>query len=528
MKSALKVMIAALVLIVAGAAVVGYVLFAPRGALPLGLGAGARLRDYLGSQVVAIVNTHLVPQLAFNTIDYDAPGTVRLAGVTLTAPDGTRVLDVESLVITLAEPPHLNRPIKVARVSIDGGDVRIVQDPQTGEILGFDQLTRFDSRQALDQVPEQQNLSNVLVLQRITIDDVSLVYDNGTGQPMTLRGFACDMTIRPDEQGPGWYALDVRAGRSPGLETTLRGAFNIDQFLLDLRDSQASISLDQTTISSLPPQLQGFLTSIDAAGRALLAFRGSIPLGNPERSNLTGRLNLENFNIAFADYRLPIRLAEADVTMADEHVSIADFRAQALAGLVEAHASADLSAPGFPAAAEWTLGNLNLREALRGTAAQGSTPKLAGDLNGRGSAALSLDEPLARISGSGQMQVRNGRLLVLPGLAELVQKIGNLDFRNDATFGHEADVDYVLEPAGVRIIKSSVITGIVAADAIGLVGYDGSLDLSVRAGPLKRLTGQLGLIGRAIGSVTERLVAYRIQGTVDKPQVTVQPLGIGG
>lgn len=214
--------------------------------------------------------------------------------------------------------------------------------------------------------------------------------------------------------------------------------------------------------------------------------------------------------------------------MADQQVTVSNFRAQTLAGLVEAHASTDLSASTYPTVAEWTLENLNLREALRGAAAQGATPKLAGTLNGRGSAALTLDDPFARISGSGQMLVRNGRLLVLPGLAELVQKIGNLDFRQDASFGHEADVDYLLEPAGIRITRSSVITGIMAADANGLVGYDGSLDLSVRAGPLKRLAGKLGIIGKAIGSVTERLVAYRIRGNVDKPEVTVQPLGIGG
>lgn len=528
MKSAVKVIIAALVLIVAGAAVVGYVLFAPRGASPLGLGVGARLRDYVGAQVVAIVNTHLVPQLAFNTIDYDAPYTVRLAGVTLTAPDGTRVLEVENFVITLAETPRLDRPIRIAQVTINGGDVRIIQDPQTGEILGFDQLTRVDSRDELKQVPENQNLSNVLVLQRIVLDDVSLVYDDGSGQPMALRGFACDMTIRPDEQGPGWYALNVRAGRSPGLETTLRGAFNIDQFLLDLRDSEATIALDQSTISSLPPQLQNFLNNIEAAGQAILAFRGSIPLSDPEQSNLTGRLNLEGFNVAFSDYRLPIRLAEADITMADEQVIISNFRAQTLEGLVVAHASTDLSDSSYPTVAEWTLENLNLREALRGAAAEGATPKLAGTLNGRGSAALTLDDPFARISGSGQMLVRDGRLLVLPGLAELVQKIGNLDFRDDPFTGHQADIDYLLEPAGIRITRSHVITGLVAADADGLVGYDGSLDLSVRAGPLKRLAGKLGIIGKAIGSVTERLVAYRIQGTVDKPEVSVQPLGIGG
>lgn len=530
MRTAAKaIVVIALLLIVGGGGLVAYVLFAPRGSRALGLGAGAKLRDYLGKQVVGIVNAHLVPQLSFDTVDYDAPYTVSLSDVNLTAPDGTKVLELDRLIIQLAETPSLNKPIRIAEVTIDGGDVRVVQDPQTGELRGFGQMTKVSSKQELEEVPQQQNLSNVLVLEKVSIRNVALLYDDGSGtQPMVLRGFEAVLDIKPADEGPGWYQLDLSAGRSPGLETALRGAFNIDEFVLQLNESTARIALDERTMESLPPQLQEPLKSVEAAGQAELTFSGRIPVQDPLQSEVMGKLLLQSFNVAFSDYRLPISRADGTIQMGNAQATLSNFTIDTLSGVVVAYAAVDLSAEGYPLRAEWELKNLELREALRAAAPEGQPPKLAGDLTGMGSAALRLDDPFANIDGSGEVHVRQGRLLVLPGLAELVQKIGNLNFSQDGSFGHEADAQFRLEPSGVRITDSSVVTGIVAADANGVIGYDGSMDLSVRAGPLKKLASKLGVVGKAIGNLTEKIVSYRIGGTVSEPKVTVQPLGIGG
>lgn len=526
--TARKTTLGALLLVIVGAVVIGFILFAPRGGSALGLGAGARLRDYLGQQVVAIVNAHLEPQVSFQTLDYEAPFTVKLSSVHLTAPDGTRVLEVDQLHVRLAEVPSINKPIRISEVTIEGGDIRIVQDPLTGKLLGFSQIAKVHNRADLESVPEQQRLSSVLVLERVAVHDVGLTYDDGSGDPMTLRGFNSTLDIKPASEGPGWYELDAQAGRLPGLQASLKGAFNIDEFLLQLADSKANITLNEQTLESLPPQIQSVLRGLEAAGAAEFAFRGRVPLQAVLQSDVTGTLALRGFSVAVSDYRIPIQRAQADVRMAESRLTVSNVRAEALDGVVTAHAEADLSSAGFPTLAEWNLDNLDLREALRTSVPAGEMPKLAGKLTGLGSAALSLNHPLATIDGVGEAHIRDGRLLVLPGLGQIVQQIGNLDFSGDSSYGHEADAQFKLEPGGVRITESSVLTGIMAADAHGLVGYDGSLDLSVRAGPLKKLAKSLGLIGKAIGNLTERLVGYHVQGTIDAPDVTVMPLGIGG
>lgn len=521
-------MLAATLLVVIGASVITVILFAPRGGTALGLSNAARLRDYLGQQIVAIVNTHLEPQLSFQTLDYEAPDTVRLTDVNLTAPDGTRVLEVDRLLVQLAEIPSFGKPLRIARIGIETGRVHLIQDPATGRFLGFSQFTKVHSRADLEAVPEPQRLSSVLVLERVALADLQLVYDDGSGDPMTLEGLTCTLDIRPAADGPGWYELDAQAGRTPGLAARLRGSFNIDELMLQLDESTAGIQLDGGTIESLPPPIQSLLRSLDATGRMDLSFQGRIPLQAPTQADVIGSLVLQGFNIALADYRLPIRHLDAQVRISDSRLTVSDLQAEALDGIMTAHAEADLSKAGTPTLAEWTLDRLDLREALRAGVPEGEVPKLAGKLTGHGSAALLLDQPLGTIDGIGEVHIREGRLLVFPGYAQIVQQIGNLDFSGDSSYGHEADIRFRLEPVGVRITESSLVTGLLAADAHGLVGYDGSLDLSVRAGPLKKLAKSLGLIGRAIGNLTERLVSYHVQGTISNTSVTVRPLGIGG
>src|SRR5690606_19410481 len=59
---------------------------------------------------------------------------------------------------------------------------------------------------------------------------------------------------QPAADEPGWYALDLDLGRAPGLRLKGDGRFNLDTFTLDLSDVNLAITIDPTTIESLPPQ----------------------------------------------------------------------------------------------------------------------------------------------------------------------------------------------------------------------------------------------------------------------------------
>jgi len=512
-------------LIVVAAAVIGV-----RFVLTSSSDAASTLRDYVARQVVGIVNSHLEPTLDFDTVELELPGTVRFTGARLTSPDGTRVLDLDHLLITLDEVPRVDKPIRIARVEINGGAVNLIQDAATGQFKGLQPLVKRGVRSGAAAVADESRLSTVLRLEHITISGLNLSYSDGSGSPpMVISGFGVDLAIEPaTDEGEGWYALRADAGRSPGLTLDLDGSFNIDSFVANLGRAVCTIDLNETTTGSLPPQLQELVRGMDATGRAVVTIAGMLPLMEPLTADLRADLELTGVNIAAGDLRLPIASFKSRIDLADGRATTQDAVAELMNGTATISASASLLDSGSPASATWVIADVSLREALRSGVPEGETPKLAGQLSGSGRIDTTLAEPLGGISGAGEVHVRDGRLFVLPGMAELLQQVGQAATTGGAAFNHRGDATFTLEPAGVRITESEVVTGVLAARATGVIGYDGTLDMIVNAGPLERLQNALGAVGDLFGRLTDRLVKYRLRGTLDAPTVTVMPLGVGG
>ena len=64
---------------------------------------------------------------------------------------------------------------------------------------------------------------------------------------------------------------------------------------------------------------------------------------------------------------------------------------------------------------------------------------------------------------------------------------------------------------------STLVAGVQAA---------GLEDVLVNAGPMEKVQNMLGAAGDVLGTVTDRVVKYRIYGHVTKPEVQVKPLGM--
>ncbi len=501
-----------------------------------GPGKANAIQDYVARQIVGIVNAYLEPTLDFDAITLDMPGTVRLTGARLTSPDGTDILDLDMLVITLTEFPKLDEPLHIERIEINGGAVHLIRDPATGRFRGLDPLVKNEAHKASSvtaeepvHIPEAFRLASVFHLQRITLKNISLTYDDGSGSPpMRIDGFGSDMVISQSADGPGWYALDINAGRYPGLTLELEGAFNIDSFAVKVAKGECAIVLDEDTAASLPPALQSLVRTMDATGHASVSFQGLITPGDIATIELGADISLREFNIAAGDYHLPIEALDARFNLDNGIAQLTDATASTMQGRATLSATATLTETDRPASAQWAIEGVQLREALRASAPPGESPKLAGLLSGSGRVSTSLTAPVERITGSGEVQVREGRLLVLPGMGELIQKVGNAATTGGGKFNHRADAEFTVEPTGIQITKSEVVTGVLAARATGSVDWKGTLDLAVNAGPLERLQNALGAIGDIFGKLTDQLVKYHVRGPIANPSVTVAPLGIGG
>lgn len=273
---------------------------------------GEGLQDYLGRQVVGIVNAYLHPQLGFSTVRYDAPGTLVLTGVTLTAPDGTRVLELERMTLTLAEVPRLGQPIMVERVELESPTVRLVRGPvgADGERgwLGLDPMVKAVPGRDGAVAPEFR-LSNVLRLRHVALRDASVVYDEGDGTPpMVLRGIETALDLVPDEERGegGWYAVqaDTRVGPTAHLELACQ--VSLDSLVAEIERLVLTAAVAPETMEALPPQVQSLLMERDARGVLEVRAWGRADLNDPFAGPLTAQMTLREFNIAAGRMRLPI------------------------------------------------------------------------------------------------------------------------------------------------------------------------------------------------------------------------------
>ncbi|GIK19175.1 MAG: hypothetical protein DYG93_10245 [Leptolyngbya sp. PLA2] len=494
---------------------------------------GESLQDYLGRQVVGIVNAYLHPQLGFSTVRYDAPGTLVLSDVTLTAPDGTRVLELERMTLTLAEVPRLGQPIMVERVELEAPTVRLVRAPAgpDGERgwIGLDPMVRAVPGRD-DTVAPEFRLSNVLRLRRVELRNAAVTYDENDGSPpMILRGIEASLDLVPEARNgeAGWYTVQAASRVGHAAEFEMRGTFSLDRLVADIERLRLTAAVAPDAMDVLPPQVQSLLKERDARGSLEALAWGRADLNDPFAGPLTAQVMLREFNLAAGRLRLPIDEARAEATVRDGIGTLAAFEALLLDGQVQATGAAQLRDAAMPAALRWSADRLDLNTLLRSQEDRADA-RLAGRLRGEGTVTLSLDAMAESIGGAGSINVENGRLLLVPGITQLADAMNIArGVRDSRESNHRASASFTLTPSGVNVTASEVVTNFMAARGTGRVGYDGSMDLAVNAGPLERVQSLLGRVGEAIGSVTDRLMKYLVRGTVKEPRVTVAPLGIG-
>jgi len=498
-------------------------------------GATSRLEDWIGSQVVGITNSYLVPQIGYDTLDYQAPGTVVLSGVTLTAPDGSDIFDLGELTITLAEVPTIGEPIHIERLTLHRPTLRLVREVREDGSIGLKGLhpivKAVPSDTATAEIEDNFKLSTVLQLRQIDLIEGAVFYDHGDGSPpMTIAGLTTTINAHPDETHAGWYTLDVESDLGPLAAMTLAGLVNLDTFAARIDSFTLSGHLSAASASMLPPQLQTLIAAYELTGQIDLAASGEVSLLDPLGAELEVSANLADFRVAAGEYQVPIRAARAEASLAGGVARLSMLTAEMLGGEVRLTGEAQLAETGRPGRAAWEIEEVEVRELLRANVGAEGPPKLAGKLRAQGTLAAQLDDPHSTLEGAGELHLREGRVLVLPGLTQLasVMHVVTTAKTGEEAFTHTVDAEFTLGPTGVEVASSEVTTEFLVARGTGTIGFDGSLDLAINGGPMEKLQSMLGGLGDALGAVTDRLVKYRIRGTIEEPEVSVAPLGIGG
>ncbi|MDX2118443.1 MAG: hypothetical protein SFY96_09705 [Planctomycetota bacterium] len=504
----------------------------------------ASVDTWIGKQLVGIVSSYIVPTIEFDTVKYNAPYGVSLRNVTLTAPDGTRVVKVAALDVELAEIPSIGKPIVIKNVLLTGGDVNLIASKDGGfkGLVPFSKVSAVDAtkasangKEAIAKVEEKIDpnfrLSNTIRLEKVSFKDVALAYDASDGNPpMKIEGLSLDLAVSPDAKDPGWYAIDTAFGRAPQAQFVVKGRLNIDTLTADLAQTTMTAELGPDTLSSLPGQLQTLLKEHDARGKMVANISGILPVKDINAADVKANVTITALNVAGGEFRLPIDNLAINATLKSGTLEF-DQTANLIKGAVISRGTLQLASTDKPLQATWTARNLDLRELLRAQKS-GEPPKLAGILNSQGSATSSLNDPKGKLAGNGDLEIKDGRLILLPGLSDLAEKLGLAgSLLGNTDVNHALTATYDLGPAGIMLKDSELTTPVIAARAKGKIGFDQQLDLAVNAGPLEKMQGLLGKagkVGKLLGDltkVTDKLVTYRVTGPANKPELSVAPLG---
>lgn len=479
--------------------------------------------QWVGRQAVAIANAYLDPELAYRDLRYTPPFEVSLLDATLTARDGTRVVEIEELRLKLAELPAVGKPIVIEQLVLRRPVVRLVRT-EGGGFKGLRPLLEGD-RGA--NAPSDLRLSNVLKLRRVAIEDGSVRYESGGAAPIALDAISLELGVGPEDgRGAGWYAIDVAAGRKPALASTVRGAFNIDSFDLDIAEGTASVSLDRQGAASLPEDLRKLLADADAGGVAAARFSGRLPGLDPLRAEARADLRVDDFSVARGTRRFPMKTLELAAGLGGGVLTVERLTASPLGGTLDGRGRIRLAEPGRPIDAEIRASNVDLAMIQRDPSARALPTTLVGIASLDVRASARLDDWRGSLTGGGSASVRDGRLLVLPGLVSVLEQLQiALPSSVASATDHSMEADFELGPGAARVTRSEVHTSVAAARATGTIGYDGTLDLRANAGPLEKAQSVFGKVGELFGKLTDRLMGYRIRGTIEKPEVSVEGPG---
>ncbi len=495
------------------------------------LGAKSKLDDWILRQVLNIAETYIVPDIGFSDFEYRFPAEFVLKGVTLTAPTGEEVVRAKRLIITFSETPKKGRPIKIERIAIESGALRLIQD-ESSELMSFKGLLPFVDRALVknqESVAEEVRLSSVFQIRELKLTNASLVFEPGAGKPpMRLTDITLDLDLQPSADEPGWYEIDTTIDRSPVFDVDVKGAFNLDTFVTQVASLALNIELEEENYSALPPAIQTLLRDHDVRGQLGINASGTIPVREWRQADARATLQLTDINAAAGNGRLPIETGTVELRVANQLAHIEPVELQLLNGQLTATGQADLSTPQMPATLDWRVHHVELREALRTQAPAGKPPSLAGTLDANGNVRADVAAPKQTLRGEGSLSLDKGRLLLIPVVTELAQAMNVLGkVRGATSLTDQATASFTLNGEQLRLTQFNMKSDFISARGEGTINYDGKLNLAVNGGPLESVQDKLGDFGKILGIFTDSILKYHVRGTFKKPKVDVKPLGLG-
>ena len=487
------------------------------------------LEAWVGKRLKAVVAQSLKPTLDFESLDYQAPRTVVLSGVTLTADDPDRpgervaIIRAKTLQFALAELPSEGEPLKLSSANIDGAVIRLIEN-EAGGLLGFSDMTKPTA----SDDPEQL-LSEVLQISEIIIDDSTIEYDTrGDGvKPMHIDKI--DTVVRIDPGNGGVYGLNVMLEREGVFDFGFKGGLDLDRMALQIEEAAIDLQLAREQDHYLPPQLQALLKTYELTGAMALTCSGKVDLNDPLVPELQIGMGLSDAYGTFEGYRLPIKSLNIEAMMSGGLVSVQQLDAQLLGGTIEATGTLGLHEPML---ASVNIGGEGLvLEQMLPPKEPGGKPSVQGSLDLQAKASAPLTKMMTQLGGSGEIKLSEGRIAGLPVISSLIafmESEGEIDQITGKAKGTDTGhIVFELRGDHAYLSQCDIDASWYAVHGRGKMFLDERVAMNVNAGPLTKVGNALGVLGRLVGGVTDNALVYRVRGNLDALSVVPVPL-VGG
>jgi hypothetical protein len=338
----------------------------------------------------------------------------------------------------------------------------------------------------------------------------------GAGWPAGAPSSEPDERLSTQHPAPAPGALPARV--SGRVSTDLRGA-EPTALAAECRDLQARV-VAQLLHKDLPE-------NFDLTGRINASAQGV--LRGPEWQDADVQAELQVVDAEVKVNAAAVHIPRADLAGALRQRAVSfDYKMNPFSGIVEGRGQLGFDSPG-PMDLTWAIRGAELQDIL--SAAGRKSKSASGRLEANGALALETRRLRETVRGWAHGSIEEAELMntpVIGGLLRILQKSlaatplpipGLLD---NATFKCSVFPDHVV------VEELEMQCQIMAARGSGRVGYDGRIDFLFNAGPIEKLESYLGQLGELLSLVSDRLVSYKVTGTLTAPQYEVRPLGLGG
>ncbi len=127
---------------------------------------------------------------------------------------------------------------------------------------------------------------------------------------------------------------------------------------------------------------------------------------------------------------------------------------------------------------------------------------------------------LENFTAKGKAKLREGFLSEIPVVLSIL-KLLNLSIPKKEPF-HSANVKYTIKNKIINIEEFEVFSDSIELGCVGIVGFDGTIDLTVVAGLSEETFSQIPFVGKlmdyVVGGVRKKLTKVQITGTISNPQ----------